>query len=500
MSWHKKSLAMSWHSTGRHYDIAEAGVWVDAAHKRRPVIHNDYSVLPHRKGMPYGHAQVVRELVVPTIRGGRIVAILGVGNKRDDYNEQDVDAVTLLADMAWGIVKCKLAEIETLAAKEKCEQFFNLIPELLCIASLDGFFKALNPAWERTLGHTVEELKCAPFFEFIHPEDLEQTAREVERLSHGESTLNFRNRYRHRDGSYRWLEWVALPVKDGDVIYATARDITDLIRLEEEAKQSMAKLIQANRMSSLGVIASGVAHEINNPNNYILSNATLLAEAWQAAVPILEEYYRDNGDFRLGEMQYSSIRENSPRLFSGVVDGAQRIRGIVARLKDFAGQDSGMTDETFDINRMVVDATFILENEAKKSGAYIRFEAASLLPPALGNSRQISQVMINLLMNSMQALQDRKGGIRISTGQTEDGEQLFVKVEDEGSGMTPETMERIFDPFFTTKRATGGTGLGLSISASIMKENGGTLSFTSEPGAGTTATVLLRTKKKKEQK
>jgi PAS domain S-box-containing protein len=484
---------------GRHYDVSEAGVWVDSVRERRPVIHNDYSALPHRKGMPRGHAAVVRELVVPVLRGDRIMAILGVGNKPYDYNEQDMETVTQLADMAWDMVEHKLAEKEIIAAKDNFERFFNLIPELACIVSTDGFFRKLNPAWERTLGYKIEKLQNAPLFEFIHPEDIEPTVKECERKKDGELTIIFKNRYRHEDGSYRWLEWVALPVKDAGVIYAAARDITEMIRLEQEAKLSQARLIQANKMSSLGLIASGIAHEINNPNNYILSNATLLAQAWSSAMPILEEYYRENGDFSLGDIQYSAIRDNAPRLFSGLVEGAKRIRGIVERIKDFTRQDTGITNEAFDVGKMILDAMAILDHEIKKCCENFRIEAASGLPPALGNAQQIGQVMINLLVNALQALPDKKRGIRIATGLADDGEQIFIKMEDEGIGIPPKALERVFEPFFTTKRAMGGTGLGLSISASILRENQGTLSFASEPGRGTTATVLLRTLKKKEQ-
>ena len=95
---------------GLHYNIDQAGVWVDCVHERRPVIHNDYSVLPHRKGMPEGHAAVIRELVVPIMRSGRIVAILGIGNKPEDYTEKDVESVSFLGDVAWTITERKLAQ------------------------------------------------------------------------------------------------------------------------------------------------------------------------------------------------------------------------------------------------------------------------------------------------------------------------------------------------------------------------------------------------------
>jgi signal transduction histidine kinase len=216
-------------------------------------------------------------------------------------------------------------------------------------------------------------------------------------------------------------------------------------------------------------------------------------------MPILEEYYQENGDFRLGDLQYSAIREIAPRLFSGLVDGAQRIKGIVERLKNFTRQDTGITDEEFDVGRMILDAKEILDHELKECCGNFRMEAAHGLPPAIGNGRQIGQVIINLLVNAMQALPDRKCAIRIKTGMAGDGQHIFIKVEDEGVGIPSEMLDHICDPFFTTKRSKGGTGLGLSISSSILAENGGMLSFDSEPGKGTSATVLLRTSKKKEQ-
>jgi PAS domain S-box-containing protein len=483
----------------RHRDMTGAGVGADVIRKQRPMVHNDYSSLPDRMVLPKGHPEVERLMVVPVFRGDRIVALLGQGNKPGGYDKRDVETVTLLADMAWDMVEQKLAEKEIIEAKESFESFFNLIPGLACIGSTDGFFMKMNPNWEHTMGYKIEELQNTPFIDFVHPEDMEHTLNSFERLVSSGSAIYLKNRFRHRDGTYRWLEWEAIQVMDSGLVYATARDITDIIRLEEEARLNQARLIQANKMASLGVIASGVAHEINNPNNYILSNASLLAAAFHSAMPILEDFYRENGDFKLGDLQYSSFRENAARLFSGVVEGAQRISGIVARLKDFAQQDAGNSDESFDVNRMIVDVMFIIEHEVKKHCDNFRFEAASGLPPAQADSRQIGQVIINLLLNAIQALPDRSRSIRIVTGPAEDGKHICISIEDEGVGIPPEAVERVCEPFFTTKRAEGGTGLGLSISASILKENLGTLSFSSEPGKGTTVTVMLRTSDKKEQ-
>lgn len=278
-----------------------------------------------------------------------------------------------------------------------------------------------------------------------------------------------------------------------EVVYCSFRDITEKIRLEEEATAAQAKLIQADKMSSLGLLVSGIAHEINNPNNFIMFNSTLLAEAWKSAMPILDEYYRENGDFTLGDLRFSESREIVPRLFAGLEDGSQRIMNIVDKLKNFARQDMGGAGAAVDVNKMISDAVTILDHEIKKCCEKFCLDLGHGLPAALGNAQQIEQVIINLVMNALQALPDKMHGISVVSALAEDGEHIVITVEDEGVGMSSDVLERLTEPFFTTKGDSGGTGLGLSISASILKNNKGTISFTSEPGRGTKAVVLLQT-------
>jgi PAS domain S-box-containing protein len=111
--------------------------------------------------------------------------------------------------------------------EEELGRFFNLSLDLMCIAGFDGYFKRLNPAWERTLGYTLDELLARPYLDFVHPDDRSPTTAEAGKLSEGLEVLRFENRYLHKDGTYRWLEWVAAPYPDEQVIYGVARDITD---------------------------------------------------------------------------------------------------------------------------------------------------------------------------------------------------------------------------------------------------------------------------------
>ena len=245
-------------------------------------------------------------------------------------------------------------------------------------------------------------------------------------------------------------------------------------------------------MASLGLLVSGMAHEINNPNNCILFNSELLAKTWNSAVPILEDFYKENGDFKLGSFKYSETRDIIPKLFSGLVDGAERIRSIVDMLKDFARQDTGDAFAPFDVNKVITNAIAIVNHEIKKRCNYFYLEAGQDVPPAFGNAQQIEQVMINLIMNSLQSLRDVNCAIRVDTALAADGEHIVITVADEGEGISAQVLKRLTEPFFTTRGDSGGTGLGLSISSSILQKNRGTISFASAPGRGTTTKVELR--------
>jgi signal transduction histidine kinase len=276
-----------------------------------------------------------------------------------------------------------------------------------------------------------------------------------------------------------------------DIVFCSIRDITDRIHLEEEARDIQSKLIHTNKMTSLGLLVSGVAHEINNPNNYVMANSRLLANVWQDALKVLREYYRENGDFMVGGIPFSIANENSTQLFTGIIDGSSRINDIVSNLKDFARQDRSMAGGDVDINRIITSAVTILHHQLIKHTDRFHLDLQENLPSVKGSSQQLEQVVINLLMNACQALPDKRSGIWVTTGYDESSGQVNVTVRDEGLGMPATIHDRVLEPFFTTKLDSGGTGLGLSISQSIVKEHNGSLEFTSDPGTGTTFSVKI---------
>ena len=389
------------------------------------------------------------------------------------------------------VTQLKLAEELLSQSEERSRELFDHSNDAIFILSAaDYSILDCNGEAEKVFGYGRQELLGTEIFtllvdagrSFMEPVGESAAGQwQIERMS-----------MLKKDGSRLLVscKFKLITLNADRVFYCSFRDITDRIQTEDEALAVQANLIQADKMASLGLLVSGIAHEINNPNNCILFNSELLAKTWNSTVPILEEFYRDNGDFKLGSFKYSETRDIIPRLFSGLVDGAERVRSIVNMLKDFARQDRGDTLSSFDLNKVITDAIAIVNHEIKKRCRYFYLETGEL-PPALGNAQQIEQVLINLIMNSLQSLGDPSRAIRINTRLSEDGTHIAITVTDEGEGMSAEVLQHLTDPFFTTRGESGGTGLGLSISSAILRKNRGAISFSSEPGRGTTALVKL---------
>jgi polar amino acid transport system substrate-binding protein len=270
-----------------------------------------------------------------------------------------------------------------------------------------------------------------------------------------------------------------------------AREVAEKQRALEELRLHQDRLIQADKLASLGVLVAGVAHEINNPNGLILLNLPRFEETFRRSLPILEEYYRENGDFSLGRHSFARLREELPLMLTETQDAAKRIKRIVSELKDFARRDSAELTEVFDFNAAVQAAVRLVDNAIVKSSHLLSANYAEALPQIRGNSQRVEQVVVNLLLNACQALEGKGKRIVIATSFGEERGVVLLTVQDEGRGIAAQDLPRLTDPFFTTKRETGGTGLGLSVSAGIVKEHGGTLSFGSLPGEGTTVTLAL---------
>jgi PAS domain S-box-containing protein len=305
--------------------------------------------------------------------------------------------------------------------------------------------------------------------EFLHPEDAPRAEARIMELFRTNRRLDGPAEYRSRavDGRELHVEISSIPIElDGEpAVVAFARDVT-------ERKSIQAKLVQADRLASLGVLSAGVAHEINNPLAYVLLN--------------LEFLEREIGRLGLAEDKVESLKSR----LHDARHGAERVATIVRDLRTFARGDEGA--------RAPVRLTSVLEAALNIASAEVEARARVVrfydeVPPADANESRLEQVFLNLLLNAAQAIPagaDREQH-RIELRVRRSGENVCVDIRDTGVGMSGPTLEKIFDPFFTTKPPGVGTGLGLPICQSIVRALGGELRVTSAPGEGSCFTVSL---------
>jgi PAS domain S-box-containing protein len=407
-----------------------------------------------------------------------------------------VDERLVRLQVATDVTELKEAEEALRASEEKYRTILHSIEDGYYEVDVTGNLTFFNEALSKILGYTKQELLGMNNRQFQSKED----ARKVYQIFNsvyktGRSVKAFEWEMITKDGSKRLVESPVSLIRDADGqpmgFRGVARDITERRNAEQQARLHQQQLMQASKMVALGTLVSGVAHEVNNPNNFIMLNSPILLEAWQDAMPILDEYFKENGDFLLAGLQYSEMRERYPELFSGISDGANRIKQIVDDLKNYIREDTADLTQSVDINAVIKSAVSLVANMVKKSTNHFSIDYGKNLPELKGNFQRLEQVIINLIQNACQAIKDTEKGLSVSTALDKDSSTIVVIVRDEGIGITPEKLPHITDPFFTTKHDVGGVGLGLSISLRIIEEHGGTMHFTSETNGGTTAEIVL---------
>lgn len=274
-------------------------------------------------------------------------------------------------------------------------------------------------------------------------------------------------------------------------IVIASRDITDMVLTEKNVITQRRQLVQADKLRSLGTLVAGVAHEINNPNSFIMFNSPMIKKAWDGVMPILEKYYKEHGEFSAGGMPFTRLRDSAPRLIDDMLSGSRRINKIVDKLKGFARQSEGEIHRLVDINRVVKDAVWLLSPLIGKSTRLFKANYAENPPTVMGDSGGLEQVVVNLVSNALQSLENNEKIVRVSTLFDAKSNSVILEVRDEGVGIPAAQLGKIMDPFYTTKREKGGMGLGLSISYGIIQAHNGTIKFESEDRMGTTVTVSL---------
>jgi signal transduction histidine kinase len=254
----------------------------------------------------------------------------------------------------------------------------------------------------------------------------------------------------------------------------------------EKAREQ--QLFHADKLSSLGLLVSGVVHEINNPNAYICGNIPLIKEAFKTIFPILDEHARQTPDFQVARLDYSLFKENVNLMLDDMIQGCSRIQNILAGLKSFTRRAEGLLSEKVDLNEVVNEGMRLVYNTMKRM-AVIHTDLQGGLPGVIGNKDKLIQVFVNLMINAWQAINKDKGNIWIQTRFDAAEKCVRLTISDDGCGMGEFAKAQIFNPFFTTKKE--GTGLGLPIVAKIISEHNGKTEVESEVGKGSTFTIRL---------
>ena len=355
------------------------------------------------------------------------------------------------------------------------DRLWRLSTDVMLVGSFDGRIEAVNPAWTALFGWRTEELVGVSFIDFVHPDDVASTVAEVGNLARGVTTLRFENRYRHRDGSYRWLSWTAVP--DERFIHAIGRDIqaekeaAETLRITEEA------LRQSQKMEAVGQLTGGLAHDFNNLLTAITGGLDLL------------------------KTRMAQGRTADANRYIDMAQGAaKRAAALTHRLLAFSRRQT-LAPEATNVNRLLGGFEELIRRTV---GPEIRVETVTDadLWNTLVDPSQLENAVLNLCINARDAM-PAGGTIVIETGnRTLDpglatridlapGRYVTVSVSDDGTGMTHEVVARAFDPFFTTKPLGAGTGLGLSMIYGFARQSGGQAVIESELGTGTRICLYL---------
>jgi PAS domain S-box-containing protein len=297
--------------------------------------------------------------------------------------------------------------------------------------------------------------------------------------------------YYHNDSI---KEEMVLLCEEQELLKVASKEIERLIeqkRNEAELYRNRERLLHADKLLSIGVLSSEIMHEIGNPNNFISLNTKMLAKIWKDVLPVLDMYYKENGDFSVAGLHFTEAREEVARLLDGIAEGSERIHKISSNLRSFIARGRSVTDDIFKINDAVTKAIAFSRNFIDSSTENFCVLLSSQDPFVKGDSNQIQQVVINLITNACQALTSNKEMVRISTLLDQKDRLVKIIVEDEGKGIHQNDIPHLMDPFFTTKKDKYSTGLGLSISNDIAIKHGGKILIHSVLNEGTTVEFIL---------
>ncbi|MFP4309343.1 MAG: PAS domain-containing protein [Desulfococcaceae bacterium] len=383
------------------------------------------------------------------------------------------------------------------ATKRLYETVLNCLPDSVTLCDPAGVILTANRAAARLRGFDSAADLLADVetvFDLAHPEDRDRVAREADQALDRADRSGIEYRSITRTGEPIPMEFRAIRILDDNGnpfrIVCISRDLREQKAAEARERDREEKLNHVARLASLGVLIAGMAHEINNPNHAIQSNAQALRNIWNGVLPVVAAHVEKEPDFRVGAYGFSDLRRQMTRAFSNIQESCERISGVVTDLKEYSRPGNYRRNQLLDLSAVIGRSVRLMEPLLKKASFDVRVELDET-PPVIGNGQRLEQVVVNLLQNACIAMDGKPGAVRIQTRRGETGETVEIRVEDDGPGIPEENRKRIVEPFFTTRREYGGMGLGLAVSDKIVRDHEGKLVFENREGVGARARVIL---------
>jgi PAS domain S-box-containing protein len=353
----------------------------------------------------------------------------------------------------------QIAEVRR--SREEVDKYFTLSLDPLCIAGFDGYFKRVNPVWEKVLGWTPQELTSRPFTAFIHPDDRERTAKLAASLAQGHDAVQFENRYLCKNGSFRWFMWNATVSVDDKMIFATARDVTELKQTQEQLVAAKNDAERSNKFKDQ--FLSTMSHELRTPLNAVLGFSDLLSEG-----------------------RYGALNDKQQRYLSHITNGGKHLLRLINDILDLSRIEAGRLQlqvETVPVGTMFSEACDTLHSLVSKKRHTLERDAAPGLS-VRADSTRLKQILMNLIANAVKFTPE---GGKIELSARRIGDAVRIDVRDTGPGIPPDEQQRIFEAFYRlshSAKAPEGTGLGLAITQRLVELHGGKLGLESQVGQG----------------
>ncbi len=463
------------------YELEKTGIWGEAVRQKTAIIINDFQAFnPLRKGYPSGHVELFKFMTTPIFQDDKIVAVVGVANKKSDYDDSDVRQVSLLMDSVWRMIDRRQAAEREQLLSTAVEQ----AAESVIITDASGIIQYTNPTAETISGYSSDELigRTANILKSGKQDDFFYKAL-WETINAGRIwSGRFINK--KKDGTEYQEDASISPVydKSGKLtnFMAVKRDVTKEIELQEQ-------LFHAQKMESLGVMAGAIAHDFNNLLMATLGNLELALTDRN-----LESKTRMAIENAIQASERSAALSHQMLVYSGSAF-------YTPKDLDLGEQANKLAKKNKDLLKSVIPKTTTLH-----------FEINEGLPLIRGDEDQIQRLITNLVLNASEAIGDNTGEVNLTTGvidcdeaylsgsrlqeKPSPGRFVFLEVSDTGCGMDANTQHKLFDPFFTTK--FWGRGLGMAEVMGIVKGHHGAIMVESEVGKGTRIRVLFPAPKK----